>query len=1046
MSDVVKVLPIAAYFAAAWLTGGTSLAAYSSYFGFAAAAFTSYQAGRYQQRRMERAARDAYNGSLQDRLVMSLAADKVRSVVYGEARVSDAVVFNGTYGPDSRYLVLVVALCHGESDSIGDIYFDDVQITSSDLTSDGAGGFWVQKTPYNRAPLISAQVTGTAVGLNASVVLPQTPVAGSVWTVGNTTQDGYEPVYAPTVVGSTVTFTVSSPNQPFTVNYQYVGSQPKARIWKYLGTPTQNIGADLLASRFPSLINTGTDPTTGATNSDRFAGITALVVELEYDQDAFPSGIPNISAVVRGQKILDPRTGTTAWSKNPALIARAWALASYGGACLSSEVIDAKIIAAANACDVSTNFVTPTGTVTQPLYQCGIACPLDGKPDDALTEIVESMAGKWGWAGGQLSLVAGVYRAPVATITEDWVSDAGSIKIVPQAQRVDLFNVVKATIIDSAQNWVSAVMPQVRSAAYITADGQELVREVQFGGVTDNTHAQHVAGVMMREAREALTIELPCKMHAWQLELFDVVRVTLPVFGFAAKEFEVVGRRFSMETLVSLTLKETGAFIYDPASSFDNPNAIANSSLPLPWVVSPITGLAITSGIASLLDGTQQARALVTWTPATGGNVTNSGKVEIQYIEANGALPSGDWPSVMLQGSGSSVTITGLRAGRYYVFRARAINTLGVRSAWSTQVAARMATPPEVAGDNVIANSSFEVDSDANGLADSWTAYAAGTTGAITNSIQTVGLFGAKVQRVAAAGLGTTSSDRAGIQQTINISGTAGATYWYSAYMSSASGSPVGQLFIDFRNASNVSVGTASSGDFALTSTLSRHFISGTVPATAVTAIVYAWASTRPGGAGAASVDFDGMQWQVGGVMTGWAPRADEILVTTVSQTTQIDKGSSATNYSGTAPSSATELVLSDQVEITVTDPGGIVRIDATGGMNVVGIDSSTLATAQLRAILVDTAAPTTALDSNEVQPTLIRRVPPTEGSARRTAAMPVKLMRQIQPWSGSKTFRVRFYWQIFDSNGDPPASLNAGLTQSQVSAYGSISARILKA
>lgn len=882
MNDVVKLLPIAAY-----------LLISNPYVAFAVAVFAAYQGGRYQQRRAEHQARDAYNASLQDRLVMSVTADKVRSALFGEARNSDAVVFNGTSGVNSQFLTLVVALCHGESDSIGDIYFDDIQITAGDLTGDGAGGWWVQKTPFRRDTVQSAQGTMSNVAGAASITLPGPPV--SVQLLGVLSSDNVPVSYTPVIVGNVVTAAVD-PTDTVTCYYQYTVGQPKARIWKYLGTPGQNIGADLLASRFPSLINTGTDPTTGLPNSDRFAGITALVVELEYDQDAFPSGIPSISAVVRGQKVLDPRIGSTAWTENPALIARAWSLASYGGACLTSEVVDAKIIAAANACDISTSFSTPTGAVVQPLFQCGIVCPLDGKPDDALSEIVESMAGKWGWAGGQLSVVAGAYRSPVFTITEDMISDAGSIKIVPQGPRVDLVNIIKATISDSAQNYVSAVMPQVRSAAYIAADGQELVREVQFSGVTDNTHAQHVAGVMMREARESLTVELPCKFHAWQLELFDVVRLTLPVFGFAAKEFEVLGWRFGMGDGVTLSLKETGASIYDPAASFDNPNAIANSALVLPWVVAPIAGLAVTSGIAALLDGTQQSRATVSWTPAAAANVTNTGFVEIQYVEATGTLPTGDWPSVMSQGSGSSMTITGLRAGRYYLFKARAINTLGVRSAWSAHVAARMAASPEVAGDNLVANSSFEVDSDANGLADGWTAYSAGTTGAITNSIQTVGLFGAKVQRVSAAGLSTTSADRAGIQQTISISGSAGSTFFYSGYFSSSAGTPKGQLFIDFRNVSNASVGTASSGDFALTATLTRHYLTGTVPAGAVTAIVYAWESTRTGGAGVAAVDFDGMQWQVGAVMTGWAPRADEILAGAVG-TGQIAVGAATDTY-----------------------------------------------------------------------------------------------------------------------------------------------------
>ncbi len=43
---------------------------------------------------------------------------------------------------------------------------------------------------------------------------------------------------------------------------------------------------------------------------------------LEYDADAFPNGVPEVTAVVKGKKVYDPRTSTTAWSDNPALFKR----------------------------------------------------------------------------------------------------------------------------------------------------------------------------------------------------------------------------------------------------------------------------------------------------------------------------------------------------------------------------------------------------------------------------------------------------------------------------------------------------------------------------------------------------------------------------------------------------------------------------------------------------------------------------------------------------------------------------------------------------
>ena len=85
----------------------------------------------------------------------------------------------------------------------------------------------------------------------------------------------------------------------------------KVKITSYLGTSTQTADARLV-SLFPTLW----------TSAHRARGVAYLVCEFTFDETAFPSGLPNVTAVVRGAKVYDPRTATTAWSENPALLAR----------------------------------------------------------------------------------------------------------------------------------------------------------------------------------------------------------------------------------------------------------------------------------------------------------------------------------------------------------------------------------------------------------------------------------------------------------------------------------------------------------------------------------------------------------------------------------------------------------------------------------------------------------------------------------------------------------------------------------------------------
>ena len=79
---------------------------------------------------------------------------------------------------------------------------------------------------------------------------------------------------------------------------------------------------------------------------------------LNLIQNAFEQGLPNISAKVKGRKIYDPRTTTTVWSENPALVIRDYLTDTvYGLGATAAEIDDASFIAAANVCEESVTLI-----------------------------------------------------------------------------------------------------------------------------------------------------------------------------------------------------------------------------------------------------------------------------------------------------------------------------------------------------------------------------------------------------------------------------------------------------------------------------------------------------------------------------------------------------------------------------------------------------------------------------------------------------------------------------------------------------------------
>lgn len=116
-------------------------------------------------------------------------------------------------------------------------------------------------------------------------------------------------------------------------------------IRKHLGTETQ--GADSLAvTNMPEW-----------TTDHRLAGVAYLYVIMKKNQDVYPTGAPNFSAIIEGKSVYDPRIDADTWTTNVALYCRDYLNAEYGYAVDADDFDDVNISAQANICDeiVDTN-------------------------------------------------------------------------------------------------------------------------------------------------------------------------------------------------------------------------------------------------------------------------------------------------------------------------------------------------------------------------------------------------------------------------------------------------------------------------------------------------------------------------------------------------------------------------------------------------------------------------------------------------------------------------------------------------------------------
>ncbi len=134
-----------------------------------------------------------------------------------------------------------------------------------------------------------------------------------------------------------------------------INGRPKVRIIKHLGSSTQAADFDLV-SEVPEW-----------TDDHRLRGRAYLYIRLTWKQDLWPGGIPNISAIIKGKKVLDTRDSVTKWTPNPVLCIRDYLLATKitgGLGATTSEIDDTFVQSAANTCEQFVTTVNIIHTVT----------------------------------------------------------------------------------------------------------------------------------------------------------------------------------------------------------------------------------------------------------------------------------------------------------------------------------------------------------------------------------------------------------------------------------------------------------------------------------------------------------------------------------------------------------------------------------------------------------------------------------------------------------------------------------------------------------
>lgn len=305
------------------------------------------------------------------------------------------------------------------------------------------------------------------------------------------------------------------------------------RIKQHLGSPTQTADSDAVSE------------ITEWTTAHRAQGIAYLYCRFEYNTEKFVNGVPTVRARIKGRKVYDPRTATTAWSDNPALCVRDYLTSDIGLGQLDDEIDDDLVETAADVCEETVS--------SADRYTCNGSFLLDSRPEDVLRNLMSSMGGTIWYANGKWGIQAAKYVAPEFSFDEDDLR--GDVRISTKHSRRDNFNVMTGVYRGPETEYQEGDFTPVTDAAYVTEDGGvESYGDLPLFFTDTDVMAQRIAGIALRRNREQLTVSAQFGFKAMSVRVGDIVNFSYEYMGWVDKEFEVVDWKFGFDKDLNIAI------------------------------------------------------------------------------------------------------------------------------------------------------------------------------------------------------------------------------------------------------------------------------------------------------------------------------------------------------------------------------------------------------------------------------------------------------------------------------------------------------------
>ena len=553
-------------------------------------------------------------------LVNKVSANAHIPIVYGTRKVGGNVVFVETSGTDNEFLYMAIVVSEGEIDDITKIFVNDNEVTFDGDLADN-----IQRT-----------------------------VASSDDNFFKAPDDD------------------SSAESLITVEPHY-------------GTDTQ-IASSLLSEL------------SSWTSNHRLQGLAYIAFKFKWNSDAFGS-LPQVNAIIKGKKVYNPNLDSTVTGgsgshrKNDSTT---WEYSDNGiyqmldylrnerfGMGISDSYFDSDFADWQTAGDVVDANITPYSGATQiDLLDSHPVLDTSRKAIDLVSDFVKGTRSYLNFTAGKYKVLVETTGSASITLTEDNI--IGGIQ-VSSKNKNSRFNRCIVNFINPSKNYQSdtAQFPPVDETGLASADTHSVMKAADgdillegnfdFPMIVNQHQAQELAEIILRRSRSSLDVSLKCDATGYDLAIGDIVNVTHATPSFSAKPFRVQGMTINTDHTVTLQLSEHQDSYYSFGTQVA-PATIPDTTLPNPFSVQA-PSITASDELLELFDGSVVSKLLV--------NITNTDRFvndfEVQYKESTSSNYR-----LMRRGSNKIVEKYPVKEGVTFDIRCRAINSLGVTSAFTT--------------------------------------------------------------------------------------------------------------------------------------------------------------------------------------------------------------------------------------------------------------------------------------------------------------------------------------------------------------------------